>query len=61
MCKSNAFDVMFLYYCDADQTLIMVIENGGPEPGTNTVHCDIYNVSYFSGNRYKVRRLATLG
>ena len=61
ICKGNAHVVMFLYYTNAEKTKIMMIENGGAEPGTNTVHCDIYNLSYYQGGKYKVRRLSTLG
>jgi hypothetical protein len=39
----------------------MMIENGGAEAGTNTVHCDIYPADYYISRGYKVRRLATLG
>jgi len=52
--------VMFLYYVNADKTKFMMIENGGAEAGTNTVHCDIYDASYYTSRSYRVRRLATL-
>lgn len=60
ICKSSAHVVMFLYYANADKTQIMMIENGGAEPGTNTVHCDIYDLSYYTSRSYKIRRLSTL-
>ena len=38
----------------------MMIENGGSEKGTNTVHCDIKTVSGYKKSGYRVRRLAGL-
>ena len=61
ICKGYAHVVMFLYYANADKTQVMIIENGGVEPGTNTVHCMIMDVSYYSSKGYSVRRLASLG
>lgn len=61
ICLGNRHVVMFLYYADADKNKIMIIENGGSEPGTNTVHCAVHNVSYYTKQGYRVRRLATLG
>ena len=48
----------FFYAADV---LRRVIENGGEEPGTNTVHCSVHDVSYYINNGYKVRRLRELG
>jgi len=53
--------VLFLYYVNAEKTKIMIIENGGTEKGTNTVHCIIMDVKYYSSTGYKVRRLRSLG
>ena len=61
ICKGGSHVVMFLYYVNDERTRFMMIENGGAEPGTNTVHCDIYDASYYISGKYKVRRLATLG
>ena len=61
ICKSGAHVVMFLYYAAADKSKIMIIENGGSEPGTNTVHCIIMDTAYYQAKGYSVRRLATLG
>ena len=61
ICKGNAHVVMFLYYASADKSKIMIIENGGVEPGTNTVHCIVMDVSFYQSNGYSVRRLASLG
>ena len=61
ICKGGSHVVMFLYYVNDAKTEFMMIENGGAEPGTNTVHCDIYPASYYSSRNYKVRRLASLG
>ena len=43
------------------RVLFRSIENGGIEPRTNTVHCMVMNVSWYSSRSYKVRRLASLG
>lgn len=61
ICKGGNHVVMFLYYVNAEKSKIMIIENGGIEPGTNTVHCMVMNVSWYSSRSYKVRRLASLG
>jgi len=61
ICLGYRHVVMFLYYADADKSKIMIIENGGSEAGTNTVHCAVHNVSYYQKQGYKVRRLASLG
>ena len=61
ICKGGSHVVMFLYYVNDAKTQFMMIENGGEEAGTNTVHCDIYPTSYYSSRSYKVRRLASLG
>ena len=61
ICKGGSHVVMFLYYVNDAKTQFMMIENGGEEAGTNTVHCDIYPTSYYSSRSYKVRRLSSLG
>ena len=61
ICKGSAHVVMFLYYVNDERTQFMMIENGGAEAGTNTVHCDIYNASYYINGKYSIRRLASLG
>ena len=61
ICKANAHVVMFLYWANADKSSMMIIENGGIEPGTNTVHCIIMDTAYYQTNGYSVRRLASLG
>ena len=61
ICKSAAHVVMFLYWASEDKTKMMIIENGGIEKGTNTVHCIIMNSSFYQARGYKVRRLASLG
>ncbi len=61
ICKSDSHVVMFLYYASADKSSFMIIENGGPEPGTNTVHCIVMDVEYYQLKGYSVRRLASLG
>lgn len=61
ICKGGNHVVMFLYYANAEKTKIMIIENGGIEPGTNTVHCMIMNVKWYTSRSYKIRRLKSLG
>lgn len=61
ICKAYAHVVMFLYYANAEKTKLMVIENGGIEPGTNTVHCIVMDLSWYTSRGYKARRLASLG
>jgi hypothetical protein len=61
LCKANSHVVMFLYYASADKSKIMIIENGGAEKGTNTVHCDVHTLSSYKSKGYRVRRLASLG
>lgn len=61
LCKSASHVVMFLYFANPAKTKVMVIENGGPWAGTNTIHCAIYDLSWFTARSYKVRRVATLG
>ena len=58
--KGSAHVVMFLYYASSDKSKIMIIENGGSEKGTNTVHCSVMTASAYKKSGYKVRRLAYL-
>ncbi len=60
LCWRNHHVVMFLYYVNPERTQIMIIENGGAEAGTNTVHCSLYDLSYYTSRGYKVRRLSSL-
>ncbi|MBQ4089300.1 MAG: Ig-like domain-containing protein [Clostridia bacterium] len=60
LCKSKRHVVMFLYYANPEKTKIMIIENGGLEAGTNTVHCAVHDISYYMGIGYQVRRLNSL-
>ncbi len=50
--------VMFLYYADNQKSRIVVIEQGGNEPGINTVSTSIYPLSYYYQNGYIPRRLS---
>jgi len=61
ICKGKSHVVMFLYYANAEKTKIMIIENGGEEAGTNTVHCAVHDLSYYVERGYKGRRLSSLG
>ncbi len=60
ICKSCAHVVMFLYWASEDKTKMMILENGGIEKGTNTVHCIIMDSLFYQERGYKVRRLASL-
>ena len=59
--RSGGHALFFMYYCSVDKDFIMIMEQGGNEFGTNTVHCSVFPVSYFTKRGYIVRRLATLG
>ena len=61
LCKPYAHVIMFLYYTNPEKTQMMIIENGGSEAGTNTVHCSVMYVSSYLRKGYKIRRLKTLG
>ena len=61
ICKAYAHVVMFLYYTNPEKTRMMIIENGGAELGTNTVHCSEMKISYYTDRGYRVRRLSHLG
>lgn len=61
ICWGGHHVVMFLYYVNPEKNKLMIIENGGTEAGTNTVHCIIMPLAYYTSNGYKVRRLASLG
>ena len=56
ICRADSHVVMFLYYASSDKSKIMIIENGGSEKGTNTVHCDIKTASAYKKSGYKIRR-----
>ena len=61
LCKPYGHVIMFLYYTNPDKTQMMIIENGGSEAGTNTVHCSVMYVSSYTKKGYKIRRLSSLG
>ena len=61
ICRGGRHVVMFLYYVNADKTKMMIIENGGIEAGTNTVHCMVMKTKWYTSRGYKVRRLKSLG
>lgn len=51
--------VMFLYYANSAHTQIVVIEQGGSEPGINTLSTSVYNLSSFLNNGYIPRRYSS--
>ena len=61
ICLGGRHVVMFLYFVNADKTKMMIIENGGIEAGTNTVHCMVMKTKWYTSRGYKVRRLKSLG
>ena len=61
ICKPYGHVVMFLYYTNPEKTQMMIIENGGTELGTNTVHCCVMKMSYYQKKGYRIRRLKSLG
>ena len=50
--------VMFLYWADEDRTQAVFIQQGGQEPGINTVNTVVGELSYYTENSYRLRRLA---
>ncbi len=61
ICRGGSHVVMFLYYVNESKTKMMIIENGGIEPGVNTVHCMVMKTKWYTSRGYKVRRLKSLG
>ena len=50
--------VMFLYWVDDDHTQAVIIQQGGNEPGINTVNTSVEELSDYTENSYRLRRLA---
>lgn len=51
--------VMFLYFADEEKTQAVFIQQGGSEPGINTVNTFVQDISYYLDNDYRMRHLRT--
>ena len=49
--------VMFLYWADEDHTQAVFIQQGGSEPGINTVNTVVQDISYYTDDYYRLRRI----
>ena len=49
--------VMFLYWADEEHTQAVFIQQGGSEPGINTVNTVVKDLAYYTENYYRLRRL----
>lgn len=49
--------VMFLYWADEDHTQAVFIQQGGSEPGINTVNTIVQDLSYYTDDYYRLRRI----
>ncbi|MBQ6647072.1 MAG: Ig-like domain-containing protein [Clostridia bacterium] len=56
--KHSAHVVMFLYWVDAQHTQAVIIQQGGSEPAINTVNTSVQEISDYTENSYRLRRLA---
>ncbi len=52
----NGHVVMFLYYVSDSHDEFVVIEQGGLEPGINTVSTSVYTADHYYSDGYKPRR-----
>ena len=57
MVRHSSHVVMFLYWADEAHTQAVFIEQGGSEPAINTVSTSVYELSYYTENHYRIRRL----
>ena len=51
--------LMFLYWADEAHSQAVFIEQGGSEPGINTVSTSVYPIHKYLDNFYRIRRLRT--
>jgi len=49
--------IMFLYWADDAHTQAVFIEQGGSEPGINTISTSVYNIKDYTDNFYHIRVL----
>ena len=49
--------IMFLYWADEARTQAVFIEQGGSEPGINTLSASVYRLDDYLNNYYRMRRL----
>lgn len=55
MVRHSIHVIMFLYWADEAHTQAVFIEQGGSEPGINTVSTSVYTVSDYFDNFYHIR------
>ncbi len=55
--RHSAHVVMFLYWADEAHTQAVFIQQGGSEPGINTVNTIVEEVSLYTEDSYRLRRL----
>lgn len=56
--RHSSHVVMFLYWVDEDHTQAMIIQQGGSEPAINTVNAVLEEITYYTEDSYRLRRLA---
>ncbi len=56
--RHSSHVVMFLYWVDEAHTQAVFIQQGGSEPGINTISAYIQDVAYYTEDFYRLRRLA---
>ena len=56
--RHSSHVVMFLYWVDEAHTQAVFIQQGGSEPAINTISAYIQDVSYYTDDFYRLRRLA---
>ena len=55
--RHSSHVIMFLYWADEAHTQAVFIEQGGSEPGINTLSTSVYNLDDYLNNYYRMRRL----
>lgn len=56
--RHSSHVVMFLYWVDEAHTQAMIIQQGGSEPAINTVNAVVEEITYYTEDSYRLRRLA---
>ena len=57
--RHSSHVLMFLYWADEAHSQAVFIEQGGSEPGINTVSTSVYPIHKYLDNFYRIRRLRT--
>ena len=55
--RHSSHVIMFLYWADEAHTQAVFIEQGGSEPGINTLSTSVYRLDDYLNNYYRMRRL----